>query len=106
MNKVNVKIQFVTNPKASEQRDVLFWDNYEEKVRADIKAGKGGSYVVLMKYIMPRSEMDNIIIELCERIARDGYPPISFGSIAKRHTYSGEPNCDNLVSEATYHFAV
>lgn len=103
---MNIKIKFTTNPNEMKTNNVLFWDNYEEKVRAGIKAGKGGSYVVLMKYIMPRSEMDNIIIELCGRIARDGYPPISFGSIAKRYTYSGEPNCDNLVSEATYHFEV
>lgn len=101
-----IKIFFKTNSKLEEKTNILFWDNYEEKVRADIKAGKGGSYVVIMKHIMPRSEMDNIIIELCERIAWDGYPPISFGSIDRHYTFSGELNCDNLVSEATYHFAM
>lgn len=103
---MNIKIKFTTNPNEMKTNNVLFWDNYEEKVRADIKAGKGGSYVVIMKHIMPRSEMDNIIIELCERIAWDGYPPISFGSIDRHYTFSGELNCDNLVSEATYHFAM
>lgn len=103
---MNIKIKFTTNPNEMETKNVLCWDNYEEKVRADIKAGKGGSYVVIMKHIMPRSEMDNIIIELCERIAWDGYPPISFGSIDRHYTFSGELNCDNLVSEATCHFAI
>lgn len=106
MNKLNIKIHFVTNSIVLEQSDVLFWDNYEEKVRADIKAGKGGNYNVYLKHEMPRSEMDRIIIELCERIALDGYLPISFGSIDRRYTFSGEPNCDDLLTEASYQFVV
>lgn len=104
MNKKGIKIQFVTNPKVLKQS--LFWDNYEEKVRADIEAGKGGTYNVYLKHLMPRSEMDRIILELCERIAWDGHPPISIGSVVRQYTFSGETICDDIVSEASYQFAM
>lgn len=106
MIKKSIKIQFVTNPKVLEQSGVLFWDNYEEKVRADIEAGKGGTYNVYLKHIIPRSEMDGCILELCERISQDGHPPIPFGSIARQYTFAGEPNCDEIVVEARYQFVV
>ena len=106
MTKFNVKIRFVTNPKVLEKKDVLFWDNYEEKIRADIKTGKGGTYNVYMKNLMPRSEMDRCVLELCERISWDGHPLVSFGSIARQHTFVGEPNSDNMITEAVYHFVV
>ena len=106
MIKTSVKIRFATNPKVSEQSDVLFWDNYEEKVRANIKAGKSGTYTVYLKHQMLRSEMDRCVLELCERISWDGHPPIPFGSIARRYVFSGESNCDEIVVEASYHFVV
>lgn len=106
MNKINVKIRFVTNPKVLKQSDVLFWDNYEEKVRADIKAGKGGTYNVYLKHLMPRSEMDRSVLELCERINWDGHPLISFGSIARQYTFEGESNPYDMITEASYHFIV
>lgn len=102
----NIKIRFVTKPKVLEQSDLLFWDNYEEKVRADIKAGKGGTYTVYLKHQMPRSEMDRCVLELCERIGWDGHPPISFGSIARQYVFAGDSNYDDIVVEASYHFVV
>ena len=102
----NIKIRFITNSQVLKQSDVLFWDNYEEKVRADIKAGKGGTYNVYLKHLMPRSEMDRCVLELCERISYDGHPPISFGSIARQYTFVGESNPDDMITEASYHFAV
>lgn len=106
MIKVNIKIRFSSNPQILKQLDVLFWDNYEEKVRADIKAGKGGTYTVYLKHQMPRSEMDRCVLELCERISWDGHPPISFGSIARQYVFAGESNCDEIVVEASYHIVV
>ena len=106
MIKVNIKIRFSTNPQILKQLDVLFWDNYEEKVCADIKAGKGGTYTVYLKHQMPRREMDRCVLELCERISWDGHPLVSFGSIARQHTFVGEPNSDNMITEAVYHFVV
>lgn len=106
MNRKSIKIQFVTNPKALEQSGVLFWDNYEEKVRANINGGIGGTHIVFLKHPMPRSEMDRSILELCERISHDGHPPIIFGSIARQYTFAGEPNCDEIVVEARYQFVV
>lgn len=106
MNKIGIKIQFVTNPKVLKQSGVLSWDNYEEKVRADIEAGKGGTYNVYLKHLMPRSEMDRCVLELCERISWDGHPPIPFGSIARHYTFLGEPNCDEIVVEASYQFVL
>ena len=106
MNNNCIKIQFVMNPKVLEQSDVLFWDNYEEKVRADIEAGKGGTYIVYLKHLMTRSDMDRCVLELCERISQDGHPPISFGSIARQYTFAGEPNCDEIVAGACYQFVV
>ena len=102
----NIKIRFITNSQVLKQSDVLFWDNYEEKVRADIKAGKGGSYIVYLKHLMPRSEIDRCILELCERINWDGHPLISFGSIARKYTFAGESIPDDMLTEASYHFAV
>ena len=106
MNKVNIKIRFVINPKVLEQSDVLFWDNYEEKVRANIKKGIGGTHVVYLKQLMSRSEMDRCILELCDRISWDGHPLISFGSIARQYTFAGEPIPDDLITEASYHFVM
>ena len=106
MKDILIKFRFVPNLQVSEQVDVLFWDNYEEKVRADIKAGKGGTYNVYLKHLMPRSEMDRSVLELCERISCDGHPPISFGSIARQYTFVGESNPDDMITEASYHFAV
>jgi len=106
MNNNCIKIQFVMNPKVLEQSDVLFWDNYEEKLRADIKTGKSGAYNVYLKHQMPRSEMDRCVLELCERISWDRNPPISFGSIARQYVFAGELNCDEIVVEASYHFVV
>ena len=106
MRKINVKICFVTNPKVLEKPNALLWDNYEEKVRADIRRGLGGTYIVYLKHEMPRSEMDRIIIELCERIAWDGHLPIHFGSIDRRYTFSGGTICYDIVSEASYQFVL
>ena len=106
MNKVNLKIRFVTNPKVLEKPNVLLWDNYEERISANIKTGEGGSYTIYLKHLMPRSEMDRIILELCERIAWDRHPPISIGSIIRQYTFSGETICDDIVSEASYQFAL
>ena len=106
MNNNCIKIQFVMNPKVLEQSDVLFWDNYEEKLRAVIKTGKSGAYTVYLKHQMPRSEMDRCVLELCEGISQDGHPPIPFGSIARQYTFAGEPNCDESVVEACYQFVV
>ena len=106
MKKLNVKIHFVTSPKVLEQSDVLFWDIYEKKVRADIKAGNGGTYNVYLKRLMPRSEMDRSVLELCERINLDGHPQISFGSIARKYTFAGESIPDDMLTEASYHFVV
>lgn len=106
MIKVNIKIRFLSNPQILKQPDILFWDNYEEKVRADIKAGKGGTYTVYLKHQMPRSEMDRCVLELCERIGWDGHPPISFGSIARQYVFAGDSNYDDIVVEASYHFVV
>lgn len=106
MKKINIKIRFVTNPIVLEQSDVLFWDNYEEKVRADIKRGIDGSHIVYLKHLMPRSEMDRCILELCERISWDGRPPISFGNIARQYTFAGESNPYDMITEVSYHFVV
>lgn len=106
MKKINVKIHFVTNSQVLKQSDVLFWNNYEEKVRADIKAGKGGSNNVYLKHLMPRSEMDRSVLEFCERINLDGHPLISFGSIARKYTFAGESIPDDMITEASYHFVV
>ena len=55
---------------------------------------------------MPRKEMDNIILELCDRIAWDGHFPISCGSIEKRYTFLGESSCDEIITKASYQFIV
>ncbi len=106
MNRINVKIQFDTNPEVLKLPKILLWDNYEEKVRADINRGKGGSYVVYLKYPMPRREMDNIILELCDRIVWDGFSPISYGSINRKYTFSGMANNDEIITNAIYQFLV
>ena len=106
MRNILIKFRFVPNLQVSEQSDVLFWDNYEEKVRANIKAGKSGTYTVYLKHQMLRSEMDRCVLELCERIAWDRHPPISVGSIIRLYTFSGETICDDIVSEASYQFAL
>ena len=102
----NVKIRFITNSQVLKQSDVLFWDNYEEKVRADIEAGKGGTYIVYLKHLMTRSDMDRCVLELCERISQDGHPPIPFGSIARQYTFAGESNPYDMITEVSYHFVV
>ena len=106
MKNTLIRFRLFTDSQVLKQSDVLSWDNYEEKVRADIEAGKGGTYNVYLKHIIPRSEMDGCILELCERISQDGHPPIPFGSIARQYTFAGEPNCDEIVVEARYQFVV
>lgn len=106
MNRINVKIQFDTNLEVLKLPKILLWDNYEEKVRADINRGKGGSYVVYLKYPMPRREMDNIILELCDRVVWDGFSPISYGSIDRKYTFSGIPNNEEIITNAIYQFLV
>lgn len=106
MKDILIRFRFVPNLQVSEQIDVLFWDNYEKKVRANIKAGKGGTYNVYLKRLMPRSEMDRSVLELCERINLDGHPLISFGSIARKYTFAGESIPDDMITEASYHFVV
>ena len=106
MNETNVKIQFDTNQSVLEFPNILLWDNYEEKVREDINNGDGGNYIVYLKHQMPRREMDNIILELCDRIARDGHSPISYGSIETRYTFLGGSGCDEIITKASYQFIV
>ncbi len=106
MNKINIKIKFDTNPEVLKLPKILLLDNYEEKVRADINQGKGGSYLVYLEYLMPRREMDNIILGLCDRIAMDGFSPISYGSIDRRYTFSGIANNDEIITNAIYQFLV
>ena len=106
MDIINIKIQFYTNQSVLDNPNTLLWDNFEEKVRADIRRGTGGSYIVYIKHPMPRREMDNIILELCDRIAWDGHSPISYGSIDRRYTFSGESNCDEIITKASYQFFV
>ena len=106
MNKINIKIQFDTNQKLLKSSNILLLNNYEEKVRADINRGKGGSYLVYLEYLMPRREMDNIILGLCDRIVWDGFSSISYGSIDRKYTFSGIPNNDEIITNAIYQFLV
>lgn len=103
---MNIRIQYDTNPSIIKLPNVLLWDTYEEIISADINKGKGGSYNVYIKNQMPRREMDNIILELCERIAWNGHSPISYGSIDRRYVFSGESNCDEIITKASYQFIV
>lgn len=106
MDNINVKIQFDTNPNILKLPNALFGDNYEERIRADIKKGKGGTYIVYIKHQMPRREMDNIVLELCDRIVWDGHSPISYGSMDREYTFSGGLNCDEIITKAIYRFIV
>ena len=106
MRDLNLKIKFDTNSRLEGKPGVLTLSNYEKKVRTDIKRGVGESYIVFLKHLMTRSDMDRCVLELCEGIIQDGHPPISFGSIARQYTFAGEPNCDEIVVEARYQFVV
>ena len=106
MKNILIRFRLFTDPQVLKQSDVLSLENYEKKVRADIKRGIGGTYIVHLKHLMPRSEMDRGILGLCERICHDGHPPIPFGTIARQYTFAGEPNCEEKVVEACYQFVV
>lgn len=103
---MNIKIQYDTNLSILKLPNVLLWDNYEKKIRADINKGRGGTYIVYLENQMPRRDMDNIVLELCDRIVRDGHSPISYGSIDRRYTFYGESNCDEIITKASYQFIV
>jgi hypothetical protein len=105
MKKASVKIKFSSNPRVLNHADTLLFENYERTVRAEISNGNNVSCLVYMRP-MPKSDMDQIIIELCNRIVWDGHHPITFGSIDRNYVFSGEPNSVDLVSEATYRFMV
>lgn len=105
MKNVSVKIKFSSNPRVLNHTDTLLLENYESIVRAEINNSNNVSCLVYMSP-MSKSDMDQIIIELCNRIALEEHFPIAFGSIDRNYVFSGEPNAVDLVSEATYCFMV
>ena len=105
MKKASVKIKFSSNPRVLNHADTLLFENYERAVRAEISKGNNVSRTVYISP-MPKSEMDQIILELCTRITWDGYASVALGGIERRYVFSGEPNVVDLVSEATYCFMV
>lgn len=105
MKTVNVKIQFNSNPRVLDCANTLLFDSYESIVRAEISKGNNVSRTFYIRP-MPKSEMDQIISELCTRITWDGYASVALGGIERRYVFSGEPNVVDLVSEATYCFTV
>ena len=106
MRNISVKITFKVNAQAVEDQKGLTFDNYEDMVRSDIKKGNNVSHTVYLKNLMPQSEMDRIILELCTRITWDGYKPITYGSIGREYTFWRGINADRVLREATYYFNV
>lgn len=106
MKNIFVKIVFKVDAQAVEDQKGLTFDNYEEKVRADIRKGNNVSCTVYLKNLMPQSEMDRIILELCTRITWDGHKPITYGSIGREYTFWGGIDADRILTEATYYFNV
>ena len=54
MRNISVKITFKVNAQAVEDQKGLTFDNYEEKVRADIRKGNNVSCTVYLKNLMPK----------------------------------------------------
>lgn len=106
MKKTYVKLDFVVNPKEAAKLNNLTLDNYEVTVRSGINKEQDVSRKVYLKHLMPKKDLDQIILELCTRITWDGHTCVSFGSIDRHYVFSGEPNTVDLVSEATYRFMV
>lgn len=99
---MSVKIAFKVDSLPVDNQKSLTFANYEEKVRSDIKKGNNVSYTVYLKNLMPQSEMDRIILELCTRITWDGYKPITYGSIGREYTFWGGIDAERILTEATY----
>lgn len=106
MKNVFVEVNFVVDPQVVENSKNLTLNNYEEIVRDNINRGKDVSCDVILKHLMSQSDMDLMILELCNRITWDGYARVSLGSIKRRYVYSGESINERLVSKATYSFMV
>ncbi|MBR4913637.1 MAG: hypothetical protein IKZ54_12460 [Bacteroidales bacterium] len=106
MKNVFVEVNFVVDPQAVENSKNLTLNNYEEIVRDNINRGKDVSCYVILKHLMSQSDMDQIILELCNRITWDDHARVSLGSIKRHYVYSGESINERLVSNATYSFMV
>lgn len=106
MEKIGIKIKFIVDAELAKNPNNLILDNYEEKVRADINRGNDILCDVYLKHLMPKSEIDQVILELCTRIAWDGHAHVSYEDVDRCYVFSRESNIDDLVSKATYRFMV